>query len=361
MAQQQPYKYTRFELDNDNSFSYKQRAQKKTVVPYKRLVDRSGHFQIKKEGLRVWRLWFADFYHYICNLSWIRLLVASVIYFIVLNAIFGSLYFLDLKNIGNTNDSSTWMDSFFFSVQTMGTIGYGYYYPKGVYLNIVVTVQCWFCLICNAIFAALIITKIQRPTRFRYTMEFSTVSVVNNQIPSFAVDNVDWCPTGEYNTGTYVFAFRIFNLRKRLLCMPDLRLLLLHKSQNEYITTEMDYDINRQLGRPRGDSMSKPHLQLPWLVVHRIDALSPLYRKTRQDMIDEEYEIICILDGVDELTSLNFQSRWSYLPNEIKWHHNFLPMLGRNEEGEFVADYSNLSKTVPLPKPKQEDENYFDV
>jgi len=356
------YRYSRFDLDVDNSFQYKKGKKKPIIVPYRRLLDRSGRFQLKKEGLSAFKVWSADFYHYICNLSWIRLLLTSIFYFIVLNAIFASLYFIDLKNIGNTSNSSTWMDAFFFSVQTMGTIGYGYYYPKGLYLNLIVTLQCWFCLIMNAIFAGLVITKIQRPTRLRYTMEFSSVAVINNQIPSFAVDNVDWCPTGEYNTGTYVFAFRIFNLRKRLLCMPDLRLLLLHKSQNEYLITEMDFDINRQLGRPRGDSMSKPHLQLPWTVVHRIDALSPLYRKTQQEMIDEEFEIICVLDGVDELTSLNFQSRWSFLPNEIKWHHTFVPMLNRGDDGGLCADYTNLSKTLPITNiTKVEDDPYYDM
>jgi len=246
--------------------------------------------------------------------------------------------------------NSTWLDTFFFSVQTMGTIGYGYYYPKGPYLNTVVTFQSWFSMVVNAILTGLIITKIQRPARLRYTIEFSKVGVINNVIPTFVMDNKDWLPTGEYKPGNMVFAFRIFNLRKRLLCMPELRLFLLHKTpKQEYKITEMEYEINQQLGRPRGDGMSKPHLQLPWTITHKIDALSPLFSKSYQDMIDEQFEIISVLDGVDELTSLNFQCRWSYLPTEIRWHHDFLPMLHRNERGEFVADYNNLSRTHPTP------------
>jgi len=95
--------------------------------------------------------------------------------------------------------------------------------------------------------------------------------------------------------------------------------------------------------------MSKPHLQLPWTITHKIDPFSPLFSKSYQDMIDEQFEIISVLDGVDELTSLNFQCRWSYLPTEIRWHHDFLPMLYRNERGEFVADYNKLSRTQPTP------------
>jgi len=334
--------YSHFDVEN----SFNDLRPLKQKHPYKRLLERDGHFNIHKEGLSVLTLWTADFYHYICNLGWWRVLVASFIFFLVCNVLFGSLYYIDLRNIGNTSANSTWLDAFFFSVQTMGTIGYGYYYPRSVYLNSVVTFHCWFSIVVNAILTGLIITKIQRPARLRYTIEFSKVAVINNRISSFSMDNKDWCPTGEYKPGTNVFAFRIFNLRKRLLCMPDLRLYLLHKNrQNNYLITEMDYDINQQIGRPRADSMSKPHLQIPWTVTHKIDDLSPLYRKTISDMIEEQFEIICVLDGVDELTSLNFQCRWSYLPSEIKWHHDFLPMLGRNEKGEFVANYNHLSLT----------------
>jgi len=85
--------------------------------------------------------------------------------------------------------------------------------------------------VVNAILTGLIITKIQRPARLRYTIEFSKVGVINNVIPTFVMDNKDWLPTGEYKPGNMVFAFRIFNLRKRLLCMPELRLFLLHKSK----------------------------------------------------------------------------------------------------------------------------------
>jgi len=335
-------------FDVDNSFT-DLRPLMQRALPYKRLLDRDGHFQIHKEGLSFLTLWTADFYHYICNLSWWRVLLSSFVFFMCCNIVFGSLYFIDLKHIGNTSVNSTWLDSFFFSVQTMGTIGYGYYYPNSVYLNSVVTFQCWFSIVINAILTGLIITKIQRPARLRYTIEFSKVAVINNLIPSFTMDNKDWCPTGEYKSGNMVFAFRIFNLRKRLLCMPDLRLFLLHKTpKDSFLITEMDYDINNQVGRPRGDCMSKPHLQLPWTVVHKIDVLSPLYSKSLQEMIEEQFEIICVLDGVDELTSLNFQCRWSFLPTEIRWNHDFFPMLSRNDEGEFVANYNNLSRTCPV-------------
>jgi len=317
---------------------------------YKRLLKRNGHFNLHKHGISRVSIWIADFYHFLCNLNWGSVLLITILYYILVNALFGTLYYFDFRNLGNINDMETWFDAFCFSVQTYGTIGYGYLYPKGVYINIIVGVQVWFSLISNAIVVAIIITKIQRPARLRFTVEFSKEAVLNNSIPSFSlIDNAGYYPIGEYQQGANVFAFRILNLRKRLLCMPDLSLLLLHKKNNKYIFTEMDYEINEQIGRPRGDSMSKPHLQLPWTITHKIDKYSPLFGKTRQEMIDDEFEIICILDSVDELTGLSFQCRRSYLPNEIRLHHDFVDMVSRDANGLLVVDYTKLSDTIICP------------
>jgi len=238
------------------------------------------------------------------------------------------------------------VDAFFFSVQTMSTIGYGNYHPKGTYINFIVCIEAWMSFITNACITGVIITKIQRPARLRHTMEFSKVAVINTTTEGFKLDNKDWYPTGKYQSGIPTFSFRIYNLRKRLLCVPDLRLMLLKKEGKNYVIHELDYDINRQTGRPRMNSFSKPHLQLPWTVVHTINESSPLYKQGRNEMVIGDFEIICVLDGVDELSSLNFQCRWSYLPHEIEWDHEFVPLVGRNGD-MFTIDYSKLSATVP--------------
>jgi len=80
-------------------------------------------------------------------------------------------------------------------------------------------------------------------------------------------------------------------------------------------------------------------------VTHAIDELSPLYEKSIEDIAKENGEIIAILDGVDEISSQNYQSRWSYISTEILSHREFLPCVKRDVDC-FVVDFRRISQTV---------------
>ena len=98
---------------------------------------------------------------------------------------------------------------------------------------------------------------------------------------------------------------------------------------------------------------SIPLLSLPWIVVHKIDKLSPLYGMTKQDLINKKCEIIAIVDGIDEATSDNFQSWWSYTPNEIYWNYRFKPMVKaivKSNKQYLQIDYDRISLIKPISK-----------
>jgi hypothetical protein len=82
----------------------------------------------------------------------------------------------------------------------------------------------------------------------------------------------------------------------------------------------------------------------PWHIVHRIDKHSPLYNQSHISLENSEAEIICLIEGTDELTSLNFQARWSYLPHEILWGHRFVDCLSKDRRGKFQIDFSKISR-----------------
>jgi len=89
-------------------------------------------------------------------------------------------------------------------------------------------------------------------------------------------------------------------------------------------------------------NLSTPLLALPWTVTHAINEFSPLYALTLEDMANENGEIIAVLDGIDEISSQNYQSRWSYIYNEILPHREFLPCVKR-DVGCFVVDFDRIS------------------
>jgi len=239
---------------------------------------------------------------------------------------------------------------FFFAVETMSKIGFGVIYPNSYYLHMVVFFQSWLGLLTDGVVISLIIAKVSRPSRLRHTIQVSTLAVINNIIP-FNYNISEMSSTDAIN----VFSFRIMNMRKRQICSPTIHLYLLIKemgqnNQSNFVTYQLPYELHRQIGRTRGN-FSRPHLPLPWTVCHVIDKSSPLYAMDKNDLLEREAEIIVLYEGADELTSKNFQRRWSYLPNEIHWKYKFVEIVHRGTNGVIKAQLNRLSEIIP------EDEN----
>jgi hypothetical protein len=154
----------------------------------------------------------------------------------------------------------------------MATVGYGNIYPTSVYGQLIVTVQTWLVLLADSVLVAVFISKVARPSRLRHTVQFSDVATLNCQEPSFvspsALDNI--AGTGNYavTPDVPVLTLRIFNLRKRQLCSPSLRLYVLkrdeivsdHRTVSRRVLYELDYELAYQYGRPRSINYSLPHL-----------------------------------------------------------------------------------------------------
>merc|ERR1712087_167657 len=102
---------------------------------------------------------------------------------------------------------------------------------------------------------------------------------------------------------------------------------------------------------------SVPLLSLPWNIVHKIDKLSPLYGLSKTDLLNKKAEIIAIVDGIDEATSDNFQSWWSFTANEIYWNYKFKPMVRavvKNQKQYLQIDYDRISLVRPIDKTESQ-------
>lgn len=178
------------------------------------------------------------------------------------------------------------------------------------------------------------------------------------------LDGIRWSEYGHYAVDeTYpCLQFRFGDMRHTSrICDSDFHLIFFQRTTRndsngryeDYIMEEMDFDINRQRGRPRSMGPSVPLLSLPWYVVHKIDKLSPLYGMTREDMLHRKCEIIAIVDGIDEATSDNFQSWWSFTANEIYWDYRFKPMVRavvKSQKQFLQIDYDRISLVRPIGK-----------
>lgn len=299
------------------------------------------------------------FYVYLqlIDLTWSSLFLLFIGSYLTLNLTLALLFFCDESGINDANedDSITKFErAFFFSVQTMDTIGYGALSPKGRYVNWCVVLASMAANFYWAIWTGIIFLRVARPSYIKYSFRFSDYACINHFESVYDGDHDD--VNGKYVKGYRSLSLRLADQRPNaVVCDGKFTLLYFHwqhvegTDEYEFITHEMDFEINRQLGRNRSMGFSAPVLSIPWKVVHKIDETSPLWQKSIEAIKAERGEIIALLDGIDENTSENYQARWSYCGEEIKENQRFVQCLvyaKRSGRNRLVCDLGLLSMTM---------------
>lgn len=264
--------------------------------------------------------WFRDLYYFALRVSWSRFLLGVVVLYGAANAVFALVYMLPGHAIANARPGS-FDDAFFFSIQTMATVGYGQMWPQTLYANIVVTVESAVGLMFLAVVTGLVFARFSRPTA---RILFSRVAVI-----------------APYN-GVPALTVRLANQRRNQILQAEVDLALLRDELTE--EGEMIrrfYDL--QLARHRS-----PVFALTFTVMHRIDAESPLYGATAASLQAQNAELVVTASGIDETIAQRVHARTSYLSDEILWDHRFADLFGWTEDGRRVIDYRRFHDTIPL-------------
>ena len=283
-----------------------------------RLIARETADQTIALGLQ--RPWFGDLYHFALRLSWCSFLLGGVALYIAANAVFALLYLLQPGAIANARPGA-FADAFFFSVQTMATVGYGQMAPATLYANLVVTVETAVGLMFLALATGLVFARFSRPTA---RILFSRVAVI-----------------GPYN-GTPTLSFRLANQRSNQILQAEVYAgLLRDETTAEGVTIRRFYDL--KLARTR-----TPVFALTFTVMHQIDEDSPLHDASAASLAADNAELVVTASGVDETIAQPVHARTSYLPHEILWGHRFVDVMGWTDDGSRVIDYRRFHDTVPV-------------
>ena len=260
------------------------------------------------------RLGWNDLYHRVLTMPLWGLLLLLAAVFVGINVGFALLYMIQPGSIVRARPRS-FEDAFFFSVQTLGTVGYGVMTPRTLYANLLVTGETFCNLVIVAMSTGLIFTRVSRPTA---RVMFSKVAVVTNY---------DGAPT---------LMFRAANQRG-----------------NQILEAEVTVSLARQVTTIEGHSMRQfqelkvarsrsPLFVLSWLIMHRLDETSPLYGCTGRSLAESGSEIIVALSGLDDTFAQRIHARHSYLPGEIAWGMQFEDMLSIDQDGRRVVDYNRF-------------------
>jgi inward rectifier potassium channel len=261
-----------------------------------------------------------DLYHRLLIMNWPAFLAVMASVYLAGNLLFAVLYLVGDDAIANARPGA-FTDAFFFSVQTMATIGYGVMYPQTLYANILMTLESLLGMVTVAIGAGLVFARVSRPTA---RVLFSNRAVV---LPYEGV------PT---------LMIRAANQRRNQILQAEVQLTL---ARNE---TSAEGHRMRRFQELKLSRSRSPLFDLTWTMMHPIDAESPLRDATPSSMQEIEAEIIVTLSGVDESYAQTIHARTSFAAEDIHWNRRFADVLTELPNGRRAVDYRRFHDTVPL-------------
>ena len=257
-----------------------------------------------------------DLYHSTLSLSWIEFNALFVIIFVIINLLFGFLYWLNSDSIGGL-DSHSYINYFFFSVQTLATIGYGNMYPNSLYGTVLVTTEAMVGLLSLGLFAAVAFSRLSLP---RALIAFSDKAVISN------------------HNGVPTLMIRLANNRSNSVIDAKISLSLFkQESTSEGSSMMRIYDLNLLRS-------TSPMLLLTWLVMHPIDKNSPLFGINELELQESNLTIVATVTGLDETLSQTIHAKTSYQNTDILWNKRFKDLFKINKEKNIqFIDLSELN------------------
>jgi inward rectifier potassium channel len=278
-----------------------------------------GQIDIEVVGAR--RRIGRDLYHFFLRAHWwVDVLLLGAI-FAAANLVFGALYYWS----GGVEGAHGFLDNFFFSVETMGTIGYGDIHPTTVAARTVMSFEALAQLFLTAVTTGLVFAKFSIP---RARVQFAHHPTI-----------------GQFD-GVPTLSFRLGNERDSRLLEAVIRVVMFRTEKTvEGITIYRMHDL--RLERERSPALSRS-----WTVIHRIDERSLLHGYTPEMMERDEIEFVLTMRGTDELSVQLLHAQKRYEAKDIRWNARHADMLSERPDGRLRIDMSRFNEIVPTPIPQ---------
>ena len=263
---------------------------------------------------------FGDVYHVLLTISWRRFFLQAIALYLAINLVFGLLFWLQPGGVAGARPGS-FSDAFFFSVQTLGTIGYGVLSPHSLYAHLLVTAEAFISIALTAVSTGVIFARISRPTA---RVLFSRIAVVTRI------------------NGAETLLLRAANVRVNQILEAEVTLSLAKQGVSaEGVHYRRFFDLKTLRSR-------SPLFALSWSIMHVIDEDSPLYQATSDTLEADEAEIIVVLSGVDETFAQRIHTRYSYVPADIVFGRRLADVISKTDDGGRRIDYALFHELAPL-------------
>lgn len=303
---------------------------------HQRLLNRDGSFNVERRGLSFWSSF--SLYHALLTMHWSQFFLVVSAWYLVANTLF-ALGFLACGPGALGSDTvglekHTFLRAFFFSVQTLSTIGYGHVVPIGLSANILVTLESLVGLLGFAIITGLLFARFSRPTA---KMLFSRHAVIAPYL------------------GIRALEFRVANGRANELIEVTAKLMLTRFEVVDGVRTRRYYSLPLERS-------AVTFLPLTWTVVHPVEESSPLYAETADSLRESRAEVLVLLSGFDETFSAIVHTRTSYTPEDVIWGARFANAFmteaadrmaaSKRDDAKVAVDMRLFDKIEPADLPR---------
>ncbi len=283
-----------------------------------KLEQREGVLQVV--GGNSWYSYFRDPYHLMLTIPWIGFAAIVALLNILLNTVFAFLYLLDSNAIGGMNNIG-FLESFFFSVQTLASIGYGVMHPDTLYANLLVTLESIASLMLFAVITGIAFARFAKSSA---RVMFSRVATIH-----------------QYN-GIPTLMFRTANERRNNILEAKLSVYLMI----DEISAEGH--MMRRLHELKLVRNQSPVFLLSWTVMHIIDESSPLFGMETATMERLHAQILVSLTGIDETIEGTLHARHMYASRNLIFDRRFVDVIHMGNDGHRYLDYRHFHETTPI-------------
>ena len=283
-----------------------------------RFVNKNGQANVKKRGVGL--LERISWYHTMLQMPRWKFLTLILLFYISVNLLFAGIYYIagaeKLNGMVAANNWEKFWQSFFFSAQTLTTVGYGHVSPSGFLMSSIAAIEALVGLLSLAIITSLLYGRLSKPTAY---IKFSENAII-----------------APYKDITALM-LRIAPFKNTTLTDAEAKLTTAIAIEENGATANKFFTLPLEMDKINS-------LPLSWTIVHPINEESPFYNFTKEDFENMRGEIFIYIKAFDDMFSNTVVTRSSYLFKEVVYGAKFMPMYHRNSEANAtVLDIEKLN------------------
>ncbi len=281
-----------------------------------RMMNKDGSSNLRRKGLPFFKPHEA--YNSLIYMSWGKFWVIILSVYFTVNSIFAIIYLnLGIQNLKGSEAKNTFeqfFDGFFFSAQTISTVGYGHLSPSGMATSSVAAFESLLGLLAFAMATGLLYGRFSRPnSRMTYS-------------PNLLIS--------PYKNGKALM-LRLANYRSNQLVDLEIQVYLAFNVVENNTKTRNFLQLNLERDKVA-------ILATSWTVVHAINEESPILNLSKKELLDSDAEFLVLLKSFDDAFAQTVHSRTSYKADEIIYNAKFIPLTATTKDGLMEFDVSKI-------------------